>query len=141
MSLSADESTYIYLDNEDYDLVSLQEKPALFTEDRCHACDIPKGMYSYFMKQHSPNEPFGSVTALDQGNIAGTVITQTPIVSDDRATYIFKTQAESVRFTGSKATLKEYRDGKYNKKAYEALNAPATSKQQNEKNQNTLKGR
>ncbi len=140
-ALSADETTYLYLDHQEHDLVSVKGHPAVFVEERLNESKIPKGLYLYYVQRSAPDSPFGAVTTLNSGNMCGSVITDTPVLVDQDGRYAFKSKEDGLRFTGTKATIKEYRGGEYDKKAVDALNTPATPKRQSSKSKPASRGR
>lgn len=50
LMLNKAENGYINIENDEYDLISLFGKPALFTNERLTDADIPKGLYCYHLR-------------------------------------------------------------------------------------------
>lgn len=78
--LSADESGYFYLDtDETYELIELFDKPALVSNGRITASEIPKGLYCYDLRSDDDGNSFTAIEPHVSLNHSGSVITNSPI--------------------------------------------------------------
>lgn len=105
------ENRYINIENEEYDLIELFKKPALFSNDRLTDADIPKGLYCYDLREGDDGR-FASVEPKVTVNHAGSVITDEPIDFGEQA-YISFTEDSEPNFMGKKLTLGKYIRGEF----------------------------
>ena len=107
--LNASETGYIYIEyDDDYELIDLFDKPALFTNARITDADIPKGMYCYHLR-HSDNGDICTIEKRAEVNHAGSVITKEPIALGADG-YISFTDDTSPNFKGETMSLYEFRE-------------------------------
>ncbi|MBQ9461516.1 MAG: hypothetical protein IJU51_06335 [Clostridia bacterium] len=107
--LNASETGYINIEYDDeFELIELFDKPALFTDDRITDADIPKGMYCYHLR-HGDEGNFETIEKRVAVNHAGSIVTKEPI---DLGTdgYISFTEDTSPNFTGETMSLYEFRE-------------------------------
>ena len=65
--LSADGSGYFYLDpDETYELIKLFDQPALFSSNRITSDEIPKGLYSYDLREDVDGNNFAAIEPYQQ---------------------------------------------------------------------------
>ncbi len=111
--LSADESGYFYLDtDESYELIEFFDKPALFSNGRITASEIPKGLYCYDLRSDNDGNGFVAIEPHVAVNHAGSVITNSPIDFGEFG-YISLTQDTSPNFLGDQITLPQYMNGNF----------------------------
>lgn len=80
--LNASETGYVNIEYDDeYELVEIEDLPALFTNERITDADIPKGMYCYNLR-HDDNGNFCAIEKNVTVNHAGSIITKEPIELD-----------------------------------------------------------
>lgn len=101
------ENINIELDN-DYELIELFDKPALFTNARITDADVPKGMYCYHLR-HGDEEYFSTIEKRVVVNHSGSVITKEPIDLGEQG-YISFTEDTSPNFTGETMSLYQFRE-------------------------------
>ena len=107
--LNASETGYINIEYDDeYELIDLFDKPALFTNARITDEDIPKGMYCYHLR-HGDDEYFSTIEKRVTVNHSGSVITKEPIDLGEQG-YISFTEDTSPNFTGEIMSLYEFRE-------------------------------
>ena len=107
--LNASETGYIRIEyDDDYELIDLFDKPALFTNARITDEDIPKGMYCYHLR-HGDDEYFSTIEKRVTVNHSGSVITKEPIDLGEQG-YIRFTEDTSPNFTGETMSLYEFRE-------------------------------
>ncbi|SDA30295.1 hypothetical protein SAMN02910447_03163 [Ruminococcus sp. YE71] len=107
--LNASETGYINIEYDDeFELIELFGKPALFTNERITDVDIPKGMYSYQIR-HGDDGEFCAVEKRVNVNHAGSVVTKEPLDLGSQG-YISFTDDTSPNFTGETMSLYEFRE-------------------------------
>ena len=105
--LNASETEYINIEYDDeYELIELFGQPALFTNNRITAVDIPKGMYCYHIR-HGDEGEFVSIEKRTEVNHAGSVVTREPIDLGEQG-YISFTEETSPDFKGEIMSLYEF---------------------------------
>ena len=107
--LNASETGYINIEfDDDYELIELFDKPALFTNARITDADVPKGMYCYHLR-HGDDEYFSTIEKRVVVNHSGSVITKEPIDLGEQG-YITFTEDTSPNFTGETMSLYQFRE-------------------------------
>lgn len=109
--LNKTETAYINIENDEYDLISLFGKPALFTNERLTDADIPKGLFCYHLREGDDGR-FATIEAKVTVNHAGTVITDEPIDFGEQG-YISFTEDTAPNFMGEEMTFGEYMQGEF----------------------------
>ena len=80
LTLNSDGTRYINTDYDDYELIELFGKPALFTNERLSDEDVPKGFYHYdFRESDDGSVQFATLEPHVLVNHGGSVITREPI--------------------------------------------------------------
>ena len=111
LMLNKTETAYINIENDEYDLISLFGKPALFTNERLTDTDIPKGLFCYHLREGDDGR-FATIEAKVTVNHAGTVITDEPIDFGEQG-YISFTEDTAPNFMGEEMTFGEYMQGEF----------------------------
>jgi hypothetical protein len=111
LRLSTDGSTYLYCEDDEYELIELFEHNALFTNERIGNGDIPTGLYCYDLR-HGDDGNFVAIEPHVAVNHGGTVITDFPLDFGDDG-YITFDDNTAVNFTGEHPTLEQYIQGDY----------------------------
>lgn len=111
LMLNKTETAYINIENDEYDLISLFGKPALFTNERLTDADIPKGLFCYHLREGDDGR-FATIEAKVTVNHAGTVITDEPIDFSEQG-YISFTEDTAPNFMGEEMTFGEYMQGEF----------------------------
>lgn len=111
LMLNKTETAYINIENDEYDLISLFGKPALFTNERLTDADIPKGLFCYHLCEGDDGR-FATIEAKVTVNHAGTVITDEPIDFGEQG-YISFTEDTAPNFMGEEMTFGEYMQGEF----------------------------
>lgn len=106
--LNASGTGYINIEGDDeYELIELFDKSALFTNERITDADIPNGMYCYHIR-HGDDGGFESLEKVVAINHAGSVVTKEPIDLGEKG-YISFTEDTSPNFTGETMSLCDFR--------------------------------
>lgn len=107
--LNASETGYINIEyDDDYELIELFDKPALFTNERITDKDIPKGMYCYHLR-HGNDGKFSTIEKRVSADHAGSIVTKEPI-DLGKDGYISFTDNTSPDFTGEIMSRYQFRE-------------------------------
>ncbi|WP_297960638.1 LPD28 domain-containing protein [uncultured Ruminococcus sp.] len=107
--LNASETGYVNIEYDDeYELVEIEDLPALFTNERITDADIPKGMYCYHIR-HDDNGNFCAIEKNVTVNHAGSIITKEPIELGKQG-YISLNQDNSPNFFGENMSIYMFRE-------------------------------
>lgn len=107
LTLNKTENKYINIENDEYDLIELFGKPALFTNGRLTDADIPKELFVYHLRRDDSGYSFAAVEPKVKVNHAGSVITDEPIDFGEQG-YIDFTEETAPNFIGEELTVREY---------------------------------
>ena len=107
------------MESDEYELIELFGKPALFTNGRITDSDIPKGLYCYHLRESDTGEGFCSVEPKVLVNHGGSVITAEPL-DFGTAEYISFTDETCPNFLGQSVTIGSYMRGEYEQTESEA---------------------
>lgn len=107
LTLNKTETAYILFDNDEYELIELFGKPALFTNDRLTDADIPNNLYCYHLRESDDGTQFSTIEPQVKVNHSGSVITDEPIDFGD-AGYIEFTDDNYPNFLGNQITFRAY---------------------------------
>lgn len=110
--LNATGTKYINMEMEEYELIELFGEPALFSNERLTADDIPEGLYCYNLRHTDDGNSFATIEPSVKVNCAGSVITDTPIDFGKKG-YIAFTEETTPNFLGNQLTVAEYMCGDF----------------------------
>ena len=113
LRMNADGSSYINIADDEYDLIEIFGKPALFTNERMHLSDIPQGLYKCDVRgDDETTGGFAELAPSVQVNHFGTIITDKPIdFGKDR--YIVLNEETEPNFMGNSLTMEQYMQGDF----------------------------
>ena len=112
LALNSAETKYIDTEADNYELIELFGKPALFSNERISANDIPAGLYCYNLRHTDDGSAFATIEPRVRVNFAGSVITDTPIDFGKQKSIAF-TEETSPNFLGQELTFGEYMRGEF----------------------------
>lgn len=112
LMLNKAENGYINIENDEYNLISLFGKPALFTNERLTDADIPKGLYCYHLHHSDDGCSFATIEPKVKVNHGGSVITDEPIDFGKQG-YISFTEDTEPNFMSENMTFGEYMRGEF----------------------------
>lgn len=111
--LNASETGYVNIESDDeYELIELFGRHALFTDDRITDADIPKGTYCYDLRQSDDGERFCSIEKIVTVNHGGSVITKESIDLGEKG-FIPLTDDTEPNFIGETSTFTEFMSNEY----------------------------
>lgn len=114
LTINSDGTRYINTDYDDYELIELFGKPALFTNERLSDEDVPKGFYHYdFRESDDGSVQFATLEPHVLVNHGGSVITREPIDFGEKE-YIELNEDNDPNFVGIDLTLGQYMRGEFN---------------------------
>lgn len=111
LMLNKAETAFINIENEEYDLISLFGKPALFTNERLTDADIPKCLFCYHLRE-GDNGSFAAIEPKVTVNHSGSVITDEPIDFGEQGYIAFSEDTEP-NFIGNELTVGAYMRGEF----------------------------
>ena len=114
-SLSADESTYIYLEDDEYEAVEVLGNTVLFSDSRLSLSEIPKGMHLYFVNKSEDGRAFDSIELTAPSRGCGSIVTKEPIDFDKSGKITFDKESDDCpNFIGESMSFRDYRDDNFN---------------------------
>lgn len=119
LMLNKAENGYINIENDEYDLISLFGKPALFTNERLTDTDIPKGLYCYHLRHSDDGCSFATVESKVKVNHGGSIITDEPIDFGEQGYIAFNEDTEP-NFMSENMTFGEYMRGEFDQSENES---------------------
>lgn len=122
LMLNKAENGYINIENDEFDLISLFGKPALFTNERLTDADIPQGLYCYHLRHSDDGCSFATIEPKVKVNHAGSVIIDAPI-DFGKQEYISFTEDTEPNFIGNEITVGEYMRGEFEQSENESKQA------------------
>ncbi len=106
------DTQYINIEAENFELIELLDKQALFTNERLNAEDVPQGLYLYHLRMDDEQDHFTTIEPYVKVNHGGSVITKEPIDFGD-ADHIAFTEDTSPNFIGEELTFGQFMRGDF----------------------------
>ena len=106
------ETSYLNVEMEEYQLIELFDKPALFTNERLTASDIPQGLYCYHLRQDDDGNCFCTVEEKVAVNHGGSVVTKEPLALGSEK-YIAFNDETYPNFLGESITIGQFMRGEF----------------------------
>ncbi len=103
---------YIPFPEDEYDLISLFDSPALFTNERISDADIPQGLFCYHLRERDDGGGFGALEKSVYVNHGGSVITSEEIDFGGRE-FLPLDDDTAPLFTGEQITVEQYMNGEF----------------------------
>lgn len=110
--LNASETDYINVIDDEYELISYDDQPMLFSNERITRKDIPQGYYCYDIRQSDDQTEFCSIERHVLVNHGGSIITKEPL-NFNGADHIPLTYDNGLNFIGHSITFGEYMTGDF----------------------------
>lgn len=98
---------YVYTGTEDYELIELFRKPALFTNERLMPEDVPQGLNLYHLRESDDGNRFASIEPEVGVNHGGSVLTDEKLDFGEKGFIEFKDETEP-NFTGQEISIDDY---------------------------------
>ena len=112
LMLNKTENGYINIENDDFNLIELFGKLALFTNEILGDSDIPQGLYCYHLRHSDDGCGFATIEPKVKVNHAGTVITDEPIDFSEQS-FIVLTKDIEPNFMNENITFGQYMRGEF----------------------------
>lgn len=107
LKLNAAETDYVNLRREEFGLIQVFDKYALYTNERLTEADIPKGTHLYHFRYTDDNDRIGSIEKSVQVNHAGSVITKEPFDLGEEGQVTFTRETDPC-FLCQEITMEDY---------------------------------
>ncbi len=112
LALNSTGTAYVSIEMDEYELIELFDAPALFSNERMSAADVPAGLYCYNLRHSDDGKSFATIEPKVRVNCAGSVITDTPIDFGENG-YIAFTDETLPNFLGERMTFAQYMCGDF----------------------------
>lgn len=112
---SASRTSYVNIENETYDLVSVCGQPGLFCNSRLTEDDIPRGLFLYYLRSGSNGEPFCAIENKVNVNHSGSVVTSEPLDLGKSGFLLFDDE-HTLNFMGEDITFGQFMEGDFETK-------------------------
>lgn len=104
--LNVSETDYVNFPDEEFEIIEIEEKTALFTNSRMTDADIPKGLHCYHLR-HDDDGSFGALEKSVAVNHGGSVIVREPIELGENGC-ISLNNKNAPNFTGNTTLMEEF---------------------------------
>lgn len=98
---------YVYTGTEDYELIELFGKPALFTNEQLTPEDVPQGLNLYHLRESDDGNGFASIEPEAGINHGGSALTDEKLDFGEKG-YIEFTDETEPNFTGQEISIDDY---------------------------------
>ena len=98
---------YVYTGTEDYELIELFGKPALFTNERLTPEDVPQGLNLYHLRRSDDDDRLAAIEPKVGVNHGGSVLTNETIDFGENGYIELKDETEP-NFTGQEISIDDY---------------------------------
>ena len=112
---SASRPSYVNIENETYDLVSVCGQPGLFSNGRLTEDDIPRGLFVYHLRSGSNGEQLRAIENKVSVNHGGSIVTSEPVDLGKTGFLLFDDN-HSLNFMGEDITFKQFMEGDFETK-------------------------
>ena len=120
LCLNAAGTDYICIENSNYELITIFDKPALFANERLSKSSIPEGLYVYHLRESDDGSRFASIEGKVTVNHGGSVVITQPIDLGENGYVEFTSETEP-NFLGKSLTFGEYMRGETEQMETEAM--------------------
>ena len=111
--LNADGSDYINPEGNEYELLSIAGKPALFSNERLTTADIPEGTYVYYLRDSDEGDAFATLERNVQVNFGGSIITNEELDFGESDYIDLINEDNSPNFFGYEISLLDFMEGNF----------------------------
>ena len=104
---------YIYPSEDDFELISILGKDALFTNERLTDSNIAAGLYVYHLRDADTGDAFATLEPRVEVNFGGSVITKEPIDFGEEGYIDISGEENSPNFCGEEISMLSFMEGTY----------------------------
>ena len=112
---SASSTSYVNIENETYDLVSVCGQPGLFTKAKLTEHDIPNGLYLYHLRSGIEERQFFSAEPKIDDYHGGSIVTSEPLDLGETGFILFDDD-HTIIFMGEDITFGQFMEGDFETK-------------------------
>ncbi len=116
---NASGNSYVNIENETYELVSICGQPGLFSNGKLTEDDIPRGLFAYHLRSGSNGEQFCAIENRVSVNHGGSIVTSEPLDLGKSGFLLFDDE-HTLNFMGEDITFGQFMEGDFETK--EAVN-------------------
>ncbi|MCD7872321.1 MAG: hypothetical protein LUG21_03275 [Clostridiales bacterium] len=107
LQLNIPGTKYVYTGTEDYELIELFGKPALFTNERLTPEDVPQGLNLYHLRRSDDDDRFAAIEPKVGVNHGGSVLMNEKLDFGEAGYIELKDETEP-NFTGQEISIDDY---------------------------------
>ena len=103
-------NSYVNIEAENLDLVSVCGQPALFSNERLSENEIPRGLFLYHLRSGSDGEQFCAIEKKVAVNHGGSIVTSEPLDLGEDELIMFDDN-HTLSFMGERMTFEQFMEG------------------------------
>ena len=111
--LNASETDYVNPSYDEYDLISIMGKPALFSNSRLSDSDVPKGLYVYQIRDSDTGDAFATLEPKVDVNFGGSVIMNDELDFGESGFVDLTNEENAPNFFGYEISVLDYMEGNF----------------------------
>ena len=112
---NASRNSYVNIENETYELVSVCGQPGLFSNGKLTEDDIPRGLFVYHLRSGSNGEQICAIENRVSVNHGGSIITSEPLDLGKTGFLLFDDE-HTLNFMGEDITFGQFMEGDFETK-------------------------
>ena len=112
---NASRNSYVNIENETYELVSVCGQPGLFSNGKLTKDDIPRGLFVYHLRSGSDGEQFCAIENRVSVNHGGSIVTSEPLDLGKTGFLLFDDK-HTLNFMGEDITFGQFMEGDFETK-------------------------
>ena len=113
--MSASKTSYVNIDNDTYELVSVCGQPGMFSNGRLTEDDIPEGLHLYHLRTGTNGEQFCGIEKKVSVDHGGSIVTDKPLDLGNSGFILFD-KNNAMNFMGEDITFKQFMEGDFETK-------------------------
>lgn len=115
LALNALQTSYIPIDNEDFELIEILGRTTLFSNERLSERDIPSGLFVYHLRDGGNGEQFCTLEKSVRVNHCGSIVTKEQIDFGQNE-FIELKGDDSPNFLGDRLSFSQFMEGNFDNK-------------------------